>query len=281
MTEAQALATDDLVIRADRDGVARLTLNRPKAFNSLSTALMTDLQGELDAIARDPTVRVVVLQGNRQVFCAGHDLKEMRSHTDRAFLGALFRQCSQLMMTLPRMPQPVVARVDGIATAAGCQMVAACDLAICSTEARFATSGVKFGLFCSTPMVALSRNVRRKAAMEMLLTGDFIDAERALAEGLVNAVVPLDDMDRFEDDLLRRILDKPPRVLALGKQAFYRQLGMPLAEAYSFTSEVIVNNALDADAREGLDAFATKRSPEWDDTPGRPPIPLKRPDDHD
>ncbi|WGF87214.1 enoyl-CoA hydratase [Marinivivus vitaminiproducens] len=281
MTEARALPTDDLVIRTDDQGVARLRLNRPKAFNSLSTALMTELQDELDAIAKDPTVRVVLLQGDRQAFCAGHDLKEMRSHSDRGFLGSLFQQCSRLMMTLPRLPQPVIARVDGIATAAGCQLVAACDLAFCSTEARFATSGVKYGLFCSTPMVALSRNVRRKPAMEMLLTGDFIGAERALAEGLVNLVAPPDDMDRAEADLLARILDKPPRVLALGKQAFYRQLGMPLAEAYAFTSEVIVNNALDADAREGLDAFANKRSPVWDDAPGRGPIPLKKPDDHD
>ena len=224
---------------------------------------MTALQDELDAIRNDPEIRVVAIAGAGRAFCAGHDLKEMAGERDREKLRALFRQCSKMMLTLTQLPQPVVALVDGIAAAAGCQLVAACDLALAGPEARFATSGIKYGLFCSTPMVALSRNIGRKPAMEMLLTGDFIDADEALRLGLVNQVVKQEELEEAFDALLTRLLDKPRDVLALGKRAFYRQLEMGLAEAYDFTTEVIVDNALGKDFEEGLRAFVEKRQPGW------------------
>jgi enoyl-CoA hydratase/carnithine racemase len=254
---------EPVLIRHDAHGIAGLTLNRPAAFNALNRALLSALQRELDAIREDPEVRVVAITGNGRAFCAGHDLKEMAGERNRDALLGLFGQCSRMMLTLTRLPQPVVALVDGIATAAGCQLVAACDLALASSEARFATSGVKYGLFCSTPMVALSRNVGRKPAMEMLLTGDFIDAEEALRLGLVNQVVRPEDLGEAFDGLVNRLLDKPRDVLALGKRAFYRQLEMGLADAYDFTTEVIVDNALGQDFEEGLRAFTEKRSPVW------------------
>jgi len=261
--ETPADEAEPVLLRHDAHGIAGLTLNRPDAFNALNKELLSALQRELDAIKDDPDIRVVAITGLGRAFCAGHDLKEMGDERNRDALLGLFGQCSKMMLTLTQLPQPVVALVDGIATAAGCQLVAACDLALASDEARFATSGVKYGLFCSTPMVALSRNVGRKAAMEMLLTGDFVDAEEALRVGLVNQVVKPDDMEEAFDALVGRLLDKPRDVLALGKRAFYQQLEMGLAEAYDFTTEVIVDNALGKDFEEGLQAFIEKRPPSW------------------
>ena len=260
------LSAEPTLLRADANGVARLTLNRPQAYNSLSFELLGRLQQELAGIAEDPAVRVVVLAGAGKAFCAGHDLKEMGADLRDAPVRALFDRCSAVMTALTRLPQPVIARVHGIATAAGCQLVAACDLAVCAADSRFATSGVKYGLFCSTPMVALSRNVPRKPAMEMLLTGDFVDAAEALRLGLVNRVVPPAELDAAVEALCARLLDKPRAVLALGKRAFYRQLELGLEDAYAFTTDVIVANALGADFAEGLDAFVRKRTPRWPTT---------------
>jgi enoyl-CoA hydratase/carnithine racemase len=260
--EEQA-AAEPMLLRSDAEGVVGLTLNRPRQYNALSRELLGLLQVELDAIKDDPGVRVVVITGKGRAFCAGHDLKEIAAERERDALLELFGACSRVMLALTRLPQPVIALVDGIATAAGCQLVAACDLALATSNARFATSGIKYGLFCSTPMVAVARNVARKAAMEMLLTGDFIEAEDALRLGLVNQVVAPEKLEDAFDALVARLLDKPPEVLALGKRAFYRQLEMGLEEAYAFTTEVIVDNALGKDFEEGLAAFLEKRAPVW------------------
>ena len=251
------------LLRSDTSGVVRLTLNRPLAYNSLCYELLGLLQAELERIAEDAAARVVVIAGAGKAFCAGHDLKEMGTDLRDAPVRALFERCSAVMTGLTRLPQPVVARVHGIATAAGCQLVAACDLAVAAADSRFATSGVKYGLFCSTPMVALSRNIARKPAMEMLLTGDFVDAAEALRLGLVNGIAPPERLDAEVDALCARLLDKPREVLALGKRAFYRQLELGLEEAYALTTDVIVANALGQDFAEGLDAFVHKRKPEW------------------
>ena len=271
MAEIADLDQDDVVeevaepvlLRSDAEGVVGLTLNRPEAYNALSRELLAALQAELGRIADDPAVRVVVITGTGRAFCAGHDLKEMAGEREREKLLELFGACSEMMLALTRLPQPVVALVDGIAAAAGCQLVAACDLALATTNARFATSGVKYGLFCSTPMVAVSRNLPRKPALEMLLTGDFIEADDAWRLGLVNQVVAPDKLEAAFDGLLARLLDKPREVLALGKRAYYRQLEMGLEDAYRFTTEVIVDNALGKDFEEGLAAFLEKRRPEW------------------
>ncbi len=254
---------EPVLLRSDAAGVAGLALNRPEAYNALSRELLSALQAELDKIQADPSVRVVVITGNGRAFCAGHDMKEMAGERQREKLLELFGQCSQVMLSLTRLPQPVVALVDGLAAAAGCQLVAACDLALATTNARFATSGVKYGLFCSTPMVPLSRNVPRKAALEMLMTGDFIEADDALRLGLVNQVVSPDRLEDAFDALLARLLEKPREVLALGKRAFYQQLEMGLEDAYRFTTEVIVDNALGKEFEEGLAAFMEKREPNW------------------
>jgi enoyl-CoA hydratase/carnithine racemase len=256
-------AAEPVLLRSDAEGVVGLTLNRPDQYNALSRELLARLQAELDAIKDDPGARVVVITGAGRAFCAGHDLKEMAGERERERLVELFGACSKMMLALTRLPQPVIALVDGIATAAGCQLVAACDLALATTNARFATSGIKYGLFCSTPMVALSRSVPRKPALEMLLTGDFIEADDALRLGLVNQVVAPDRLAEAFDALLARLLDKPPEVLGLGKRAFYRQLEMGLEDAYRFTTEVIVDNALGGDFEEGLAAFLEKRAPAW------------------
>jgi enoyl-CoA hydratase/carnithine racemase len=252
-----------MLLRAAEGGVVKLTLNRPQAFNSLSEALIEAIQRELDRIEADDDARVLVLRGNGKAFSAGHDLKEMGENRTREDLARLFQRCSAMMTRLAKLPVPVVAVVDGIATAAGCQLVAACDLAVASDRARFATSGVKYGLFCSTPMVALSRNVPRKPALEMLLTGDFIDAATAERHGLVNEVAPAAQLEDAVGRLTARLVDKPKDVLALGKRAFYAQLEMGLEEAYAFTTEAIVDNALMADFDEGLTAFKEKRQPRW------------------
>jgi enoyl-CoA hydratase/carnithine racemase len=256
-------APEPMLLRSDAEGVAGLALNRPDQYNALSRELLGALQAELDQIKDDPAIRVVAITGQGRAFCAGHDLKEIAHERERARLTELFGQCSRVMLSLTRLPQPVIALVDGIATAAGCQLVAACDLALATTNARFATSGVKYGLFCSTPMVAVSRNVPRKPALEMLLTGDFIEAEDALRLGLVNKVVPPDRLEEAFDGMVSRLLDKPREVLALGKRAYYRQLEMGLEDAYAFTTDVIVDNALGKDFEEGLAAFLEKRAPEW------------------
>jgi enoyl-CoA hydratase/carnithine racemase len=253
-----------VLLRSDAGGVATLTLNRPQARNALSMALMNALQTELDAIREDPGVRVVILRGAGLAFCAGHDLKEMRADPGREATEAVFRTCARLMLSLARLPQPVIAQVHGIATAAGCQLVATADLAICAAEARFATPGVQIGLFCSTPMVALSRAVSRKAALEMLLVGEPIDAGEALRIGLVNRVVPAVDLDSTVGALADRIASKARRVLAIGKEAFGRQIEMSLEEAYGYAAEVMTRNMMMADAQEGIDAFLGKRPPRWE-----------------
>lgn len=256
-------AEEQILLRSDQNGVTTLTLNRPKQFNALSQAMLDALQLELDAIAADETVRVVVIASNGKAFCAGHDLKEMRSHTEQEFHQALFTQCSHMMMTINRMPQPVIARVHGLATAAGCQLVAACDLAVAADTATFATSGIRVGLFCSTPSVAVSRNLGRKKAMEVLLTGDFIDAHTAAQEGLINYAVPVEQLDATIQRLTDAIVAKSPYAVASGKRMFYKQLEMDMADAYDYAAEVMACDMMAADASEGIDAFIQKRQPVW------------------
>ena len=253
---------DALLLRQDQGGIATLTLNRPGARNALSVGLMSALEAALEAVASDHAVRVVVIQGAGPAFCAGHDLKEVRG-TDRPTLETLFAQCSRLMMRITTLPVPVIARVHGVATAAGCQLVATCDLAVAADTARFATPGVNIGLFCSTPMVALSRAVGRKAAMEMLLTGDAVDAATAVRLGLINHAVPPSELDEAVLNLAGRLASKSRAVLGLGKPAFHVQAEMPLAQAYAYTAGVMVKNMAEPDAAEGIDAFIAKREPIW------------------
>ncbi len=257
---------DAPLLRRDEDGVAWLSLNRPQARNALSMSLMQALDDTLIAIAGDASVKVVVIAGNGPAFCAGHDLREMRSNPEEASAKATFRLCSQMMQRVVNLPKPVIARVHGVATAAGCQLVASCDLAIAADTARFATPGVNIGLFCSTPMVALSRAVPRKQAMEMLLTGDMIAAARAAEIGLVNRVVPEAELDAATIALAAQIAAKSPLALAIGKEAFYRQADLPLADAYTYASAVMTRNMMAHDAAEGIDAFLAKRPPVWTGT---------------
>lgn len=256
------MADHDLLLRHDQDGVAWLTMNRPEARNALSVALMTEVEHALDGIEADRTICVVVIAGAGPAFCAGHDLKEVRAASP-ADLQSLFAQCSRLMQRITTLRLPVIARVHGIATAAGCQLVATADLAIAADTARFATPGVNIGLFCSTPMVALSRAVGRKAAMEMLLLGDFIDAETAVRSGLINRAVPEAGLDAAVRGLAARIAAKSRRVVALGKPAFYAQAELPLSDAYDYAAAVMVRNMAEPDAAEGIDAFLQKRNPVW------------------
>lgn len=260
---ATITSEDPILLRSDQNGVATLTMNRPKQFNALSQAMLSALQSELDAIATDESVRVVVIASNGKAFCAGHDLKEMRSHPDQEWQHALFDQCSRMMMTINRMPQPVIARVHGLATAAGCQLVAACDLAVAADGATFATSGLRVGLFCSTPSVAVSRNLGRKKAMEILLTGDFIDAQTAEREGLINYAVPLEQLDATVQRLADAIVAKSSYAVSSGKRMFYKQLEMDMADAYDYAAEVMACDMMAADAGEGIDAFIQKRQPIW------------------
>jgi len=252
-----------ILLRAEDNGIVTLTLNRPAQYNALSGAMMDALQAEFDAIDRDPSARVVIIAASGKAFCPGHDLKEMRSSEDRAFHQALFDKCSKMMLSINRLHQPVIARVQGVATAAGCQLVAMCDLAVASDEARFAVSGINFGLFCSTPAVALSRNVPRKQAMQMLLTGDFIDAQTALRQGLVNEVVDAAELESATMALAQKVVAKSAHAIAIGKEMFYRQAAMDLPEAYAYASERMACNMDSHDAREGLDAFIQKRKPQW------------------
>jgi len=262
---AGATSAEPVLLRREEAGVAWLTLNRPAQRNALSIALMTALQSEIDAIATDKTVKVVVISGAGPAFCSGHDLREMRANPSRRHYETVFNLCSRLMLSLTKLPKPVIARVHGIATAAGCQLVATCDLAVAADGARFATPGVNIGLFCSTPMVPLTRAVSRKAAMEMLLTGDFVPAERARELGLVNRVVPAARLDAEVTGLAQQIVRKSGLILAIGKEAFYRQAELSLAEAYAYASEAMTRNMLARDAEEGIDAFLEKRSPTWED----------------
>ena len=254
------------IVQRERDarGVVTLTLNRPQAFNALSEALLASLQRELDVLETDGGARVLVLAGAGKAFCAGHDLREMRAKPSLEYYQRLFAQCSQMMLTLRRLPIPVIARVHGIATAAGCQLVAQCDLAVAASDTRFAVSGVNLGLFCSTPGVPLSRNVPLKEAFEMLVTGDFIDADQALERGLVNRVVPLAALDAEVEKLVAGILRKPRVAIALGKELFYRQSELPLAAAYEAAGHTMAANMMEAVALEGVQAFIDKRAPRWE-----------------
>jgi enoyl-CoA hydratase/carnithine racemase len=254
---------EQLVLRNDAGGVATLTLNRPAQFNAINGAMLDALKRSLDTVALDPSVRVVVLAGAGRAFCPGHDLKEMLANRTESFVGDLFRRCSRSMLALQRLPQPVIAKVHGIATAAGCQLVAACDLAVAADDARFATSGINYGLFCATPGVPVSRNVARKRAFEMLFTGDFIDARTALDWGLVNRIVPAAELDAATQALAERMLDKPRDVVAAGKALFYRQLEMRIEEAYDIAGRHITDNMLNESAHEGVRAFVEKRKPSW------------------
>ena len=252
-----------VVSATDPRGLLTLTLNRPDVFNALSEAMLAALQAELDSAARNDAVRVVVLAAAGRAFCAGHDLKEMRAEPFQAYYERLFAQCTRLMMSLQALPVPVIAKVQGLATAAGCQLVAMCDLAVASSEARFAVSGVNLGLFCSTPSVALSRNLPRKAAFEMLVTGDFISAEQALAKGLVNRVAAPADLDAAVELLVASIVAKPRVAVAMGKALFYRQLETGMAAAYQDAGHTMACNMMDASALEGVQAFIEKRPPSW------------------
>ena len=263
VTSQSAALNEPILLRQDREGIAILTLNRPQARNAISIALMEELSVALAALARDPAVKVVILAAAGPAFCAGHDLKELRSLPRREAYESVFRHCSEVMLAILRLPKPVIARVQGIATAAGCQLVASCDLAVAAEGARFATPGVNIGLFCSTPMVALSRAVPRKQAMEMLLTGEPISASEAVAVGLINRAVPEAKLEDALRTLAAKIAESSPNIVSLGKEAFYRQIDMPQRSAYKYAAEVMTFNATMADAHEGITAFLRKRKPRW------------------
>ncbi|HVI50581.1 MAG TPA: enoyl-CoA hydratase [Candidatus Sulfotelmatobacter sp.] len=252
------------LLRSDDQGVATLTLNRPQARNALSLGMLKALRAELAAISGDDGIHVLVIAGAGPAFCAGHDLKELRAGGyDETYIDALFAECAEVMQAIVNLPKPVIARVHGVATAAGAQLVASADLAFAAEDSRFATPGVNIGLFCSTPMVALSRNVSKKQAMQMLLSGDLIDAATALRFGLVNELVPADKLEEVTAAYARKIAAKSPLTLAIGKEAFYRQAELPLAEAYAYTRKVMADNLKAADAKEGIGAFLDKRQPVW------------------
>ncbi|WP_039787022.1 enoyl-CoA hydratase [Herbaspirillum huttiense] len=256
-------ASQDLLLRHDAQGITTLTLNRPAQFNALSEAMLAALQAQLDALAQDPQVRCVILAANGRAFCAGHDLREMRATPEQAYYQQLFDRCSRLMQSLRALPVPVIAKVQGLATAAGCQLVAACDLAVASEGARFAVSGINVGLFCSTPAVALTRNLPIKRAFEMLVTGKFIDADTAAQWGLINQAVRADELDAATEALAREICSKPAISIARGKAMVYRQQMMALPDAYAHAAEVMACNIMDAEAMEGIQAFLEKRPPNW------------------
>ncbi len=255
--------------RSDTGAVAKIKMNAPDRLNALSDEMLAALQAELDALRDDKKIRAVILSGAGKGFCAGHDLKQMtagRQSEDggKAYFQDLFTRCTKMMLSIQSLPQPVIAQVHGIATAAGCQLVATCDLAVAAEGTRFGVNGVNIGLFCSTPMVALSRNIPRKRAFEMLTTGDFISAERAAELGLVNRVVPEMLLDHETQALADQLATKLSSAVKIGKQAFYRQLDMPIEEAYAFTGEVMAQNMLHRDTEEGISAFIEKRPPNWD-----------------
>jgi len=260
---ANGVSNDEMLLVDVDAGICKITLNRPAQYNALSVEFLTALQNALDEIAENKTIRVVIIAANGKAFCAGHDLKEMRSSEDREFHQSLFAQCGQMMQTINQLPQPVIAQVSGIATAAGCQLVATCDLAVAADNARFAVSGINVGLFCSTPAVPLSRNMHRKQAMHMLLTGEFIDAITARQYGLINEIVPVDQLESATLELARKITGKSPLAIEMGKKFFYQQLNLDLSAAYGIASETMACNMDSEDAREGIDAFVEKRQPEW------------------
>ena len=254
--------------RNDTGAIARLEMNAPERLNALSDAMLAALQAELDTLREDKSIRAVILSGAGKAFCAGHDLKQMtqgRQAPDGglAYFQDLFDRCAKMMMTIQSLPQPVIAQTHGIATAAGCQLVATCDLAVAAEGTRFGVNGVNIGLFCSTPMVALSRNIPRKQAFEMLTTGDFITAERAAALGLINRVVPEDQLEQETNSLAKKLEAKLGAAVKIGKQAFYQQLPMPTGQAYAYTAEVMAQNMMNRDTKEGITAFIEKRSPNW------------------
>ena len=258
---AIAKSDEAILLREERDGICTLTLNRPAQMNLLTSEMLAALQAAFDAIAKSEQVRVVVIAGAGKGFCAGHDLKEIKALQQLAKIEALFNQCSRMMQTIPLLPQPVIAKVHGAAAAAGCQLVAQCDLAIAADAAKFVTSGVNWGFFCSTPGVAVGRNLSRKHAMEMLLTGEPIDANKALEWGLVNRVVPRQELDRAVADLARKLAEKPPATVAAGKSAFYQQMDLGLAKAYELASGVIAASFAHEEGKAGMDAFIEKRPP--------------------
>jgi enoyl-CoA hydratase/carnithine racemase len=252
------------VIRADDErGVTTLTLNRPAAFNALSEGMLSALQTELADLARSQKLRVLVIAAAGKAFCAGHDLKEMRAEPSMDYYQKLFAQCGDMMMRIQKLQVPVIAKVQGIATAAGCQLVAQCDLAVASADAKFAVSGVNLGLFCSTPSVALSRNLSRKAAFEMLVTGDFLSAQEALIQGLINKIAAPAELDDMLETLIQKILAKPPVALAMGKELFYMQLETGIEKAYEYAAQTMACNMMDNSALEGVQAFIEKRKPNW------------------
>ena len=259
-------ANEPVLLREDRDGIATITLNRPRRRNSLNRELLTNLEAALHDIANEREVRVLIIAANGPTFSAGHDMRELRENPRLEYYEERFRQSSRVMQAIIALPQPVIARVQGTATATGCLLVASCDLALASRDAAFATPGVNIGLFCSTPMVGLSRNVARKHAMEMLLTGDPISADEAQRIGLINRAVAPDELDKETDELARRIASKSSYVLKIGKQAFNEQLGLGLADAFDYASGVMARNMLAQDAEEGVDAFLEKREPRWTDS---------------
>jgi enoyl-CoA hydratase/carnithine racemase len=262
-TTVTAPVEEKALLRHDAAGITTLTLNRPKHYNALSEQLLAELQSALDAIAKDESVRVVVIAGSGPAFCAGHDLKQMRANPRQEYYRKLFAQCSSVMLSITHIPQPVIARVHGIATAAGCQLVAQCDLALASDNATFAVSGINVGLFCSTPSVSLGRNLLRKQAMEMLLTGDFIDAQTAVQRGLINRAVPANQLDAAVNELAQKIVGKSSVAVTTGKRMFYKHLEMGLEGAYQYAAEEMACNMMAEDAGEGIDAFIGKRPPEW------------------
>ena len=265
LTQSEKKMTEEaLVLRHDDECVTTLTMNRPQARNALSQGMLRALLDAFIEVSKDEAVRVVILAGVGPGFCAGHDLKEIKAQNySRNYTEQLFADCAELMQTIIRLPKPVIAQVHGIATAAGAQLVASCDLAISSQEARYATPGVNIGLFCSTPMVALSRNLSNKHAMQMLLTGDLIDAQNAYRMGLVNEVVDAEELETKTMELAQKIASKSPLTVAIGKEAYYRQAELPLSEAYDYTKEVMVRNLEARDAQEGISAFIEKRHPVW------------------
>ena len=252
------------VIRSDdENGVTTLTLNRAASFNALSEGMLSALQTELDELSKNQKLRVLVIAASGKAFCAGHDLKEMRAEPSMDYYQKLFAQCGDMMMRIQKLQVPVIAKVQGIATAAGCQLVAQCDLAVASADAKFAVSGVNLGLFCSTPSVALSRNLSRKAAFEMLVTGDFLSAQEALNQGLINKIAEPEKLDEVLASLIQKILAKPPVALAMGKELFYMQLETGIEKAYEYAAQTMACNMMDNTALEGVQAFIEKRKPNW------------------
>ncbi|MEC7660600.1 MAG: enoyl-CoA hydratase [Pseudomonadota bacterium] len=263
MSKTHSDAEDKVLLRHNARDIAWLTLNRPKAYNALSRDLMSELISSLNSIANERDIKVVVIKGAGKGFCAGHDLQEMKVNNNETFLENFFAQCCVLMQAIVNLPQPVIAQVHGTAAAAGCQLVASCDLAFADDKATFATPGVNIGLFCSTPMVAVSRKINRKKMMEMLLLGDKIDSKTAVEHGLINRRVPGKLLNEAVSEIANKIASKSPLTLKIGKEAFYKQLEMPLSEAYEYTSKVMIQNMQARDAEEGISAFIEKRLPVW------------------